>query len=297
MFKNFNPSALGISGHQSEMIELALTFGFGGMDLSMTEFAARARIKGLPYAKRLIESSKIRIGTFPLPMAWDTDDATFKDDLKKLPEYAGYAKELGCTRCTAVLAPVDSVRPYHENFEFHRHRFQDICQTLQSAGVRLAVGFQGAEYLRRDKGLEFVHDLDAANLLVNAVAAPNAGLLLDIWDVVAAGGSLESVRKLSAQQIVAVQVADMPAGVAAADLDEKSRLLPGGESSQIDVAAFLALLQEWGYDGPVTVKPSRAAFQSRRRDIVVKQTAESLGKVWPAAGLSAATRSASAPAD
>ena len=33
MFKNLSPSALGISGHQSEIIELALTYGFAGMDL------------------------------------------------------------------------------------------------------------------------------------------------------------------------------------------------------------------------------------------------------------------------
>ena len=68
MFKNLNPLAIGVSGHQSEIIELALTYGFAGMDLNMAEFASRARLKGMPYAKRLIQSAKIRIGTFPLPI-------------------------------------------------------------------------------------------------------------------------------------------------------------------------------------------------------------------------------------
>jgi sugar phosphate isomerase/epimerase len=289
MFKNLNPAALGVSGHQSEIIELALTYGFAGMDLNVAEFATRVRLKGMPYARRLIDSAKIRIGTFSLPLEWDTDDESFQRDLKKLPEYADCAAQLGCTRCTAVLAPAGDTRPYHENFEFHRHRFHDICAALKPAGVRLAIGFRAAEYLRRDRAFQFIHDLDALTLLLNMVAAPNLGLLLDTWDVVACGGSVDSVRKLPIQQIAAVQVADMPAAVPIAELDEKSRLLPGGENGRIDVAGFLAVLRDAGYDGPVTAKPSRSAFQSRRRDVVIKQTSEALDKVLrPAAPTPAA---------
>ena len=285
MFKNFNPSALGVSGHQSEIIELALTFGFTGIDLNMAEFATRARLKGMPYARRLLDSAKLRVGTFALPLEWDTDDESFQRDLKKLPEYADCAAELGCTRCTAMLVPAGEQRPYHENFEFHRHRFHDICAAFKPAGVRLAVGFQAAEHLRRNQTFQFIHDLDALTLLLNMVAALNLGLLLDTWDLVACGGSLDIVRKLPLHQIVAVNVADMPPSVPVAELDEKSRLLPGTENGRIDVAGFLALLREMGYEGPVSVKPSRSAFQSRRRDVVVKQTAEALDKVWRAAGL------------
>jgi sugar phosphate isomerase/epimerase len=285
MFKNLNPSALGITGHQSEIIELALTFGFGGLDLNVMDFATRVRLKGMPYARRLIDSARIQLGTFQLPTEWDTDDETFQKELKKLPEYAQVAAEAGCTRCVAILAPAGDKLPYHENFEFHRRRFQEICRALEPSGVRLAIGFLAAEYLRKNQAFQFIHDLDALTLLLNMIAAPNAGLLLDVWDVVASGGSLDTIRKLPAQQIVAVQVADMPAGVAPSDLDDKSRLLPSIENSRIDVVGFLTILKEAGYDGPVTPKPSRGAFQSRRRDLVVKQTGEALDKVWRAAGL------------
>jgi sugar phosphate isomerase/epimerase len=285
MFKNLSPSALGVSGHQSEIIELVLTYGFTGVDLNMVEFATRARLKGMAYARRLIDSAKIFVGTFPLPLEWDADDESFQKDLKKLPEYAGCAAELGCTRCTAVLAPAGDGRPYHENFEFHRHRFHDICEVLKPSGVRLAVGFRAAEYQRRNRAFQFIHDLDALTLLLNMVAAPNLGLLLDIWEVVACGASVEAVQKLPLSQIVAVEVADMPAGVPLSELDDKSRLLPGGENGRIDVAGFLATLKEMGYNGPITVKPSRSVFQSRRREVIIKQTAESLDKVWRAGGL------------
>jgi sugar phosphate isomerase/epimerase len=212
--------------------------------------------------------------------------------MKMLPEYAQCAAELGCTRATAIVAPAGDERPYHENFEFHRRRFQELCEVLNASGIRLAVGFLAAECHRRDKAFQFIHDIEALVMLINMVGASNLGLLLDIWEVVASGGSMENVAKLSADQIVAVQVADMPADVALGDMDEKCRLLPGGENGRIDVAQFLASLKELGYKGPVTVTPSRTAFQTRRRELVVKQAAESLKTVWPTTGQPSVARAA-----
>jgi sugar phosphate isomerase/epimerase len=285
MFKNFSPSALGVSGHQSELIELALTYGFEGMDLSVADFATRVRLKGMPYAKRLIDSARIRLGTFALPIDLECEEEEYQKALKKLPEYAQAAAEAGCTRCVVNLAPAGEKLPYHENFEFHRRRLAEICGAMKPAGVWLGVGFLAAEYLRKNHAFQFIHDLDALMLLMNMVDASNMGLLVDMWNLVASGGTLETLRNLPLRQIVAVQVADMPADVPLSDLSETSRLLPGAEGGRIDVAAMLAALAKTGYDGPVTVKPSRGVFQNRRRDVVVKQTSEALDKVWRAAGL------------
>jgi hypothetical protein len=70
-----------------------------------------------------------------------------------------------------------------------------------------------------------------------------------------------------------------------AELDDKSRLLPGADNSRGDVLPVVKYLAEAGYDGPVTPKPSRGLFQTRRRDLVVKQTGEAMERVWRAAGL------------
>ena len=113
---------MGVSGHQSEIIELVLTYGFSGMDLNVVEFATRVRLKGVEYARRLFDSGKLKLGSFALPLEWDTDDETFAKDLKKLPEYAQAAVAAGCTRCIATVAPGSDKRPYHENFEFHKRR-------------------------------------------------------------------------------------------------------------------------------------------------------------------------------
>ncbi len=50
--------------------------------------------------------------------------------------------------------------------------------------------------------------------------------------------------------------------------------------------AVLLTLAEIGFDGPVTVKPSRSVFRNQRREMIVKETGDSLTKAWKAAGLS-----------
>jgi sugar phosphate isomerase/epimerase len=108
--------------------------------------------------------------------------------------------------------------------------------------------------------------------------------LLDVWEIFAGGGSMEAIQKIPKQQIVAVQIAEMAAATPLSELDDKSRLLPDAEG-RIGIPAVLTYLAGQGYDGPITVKPSRSAFPNRRRDNVVKLASESFDKVWRAAGI------------
>ena len=286
MFRNLSAAALGVSGHQSEIIELALTYGFQGLDIDIAEFTTRAKLKGADYAKRLIQSARLRPGTFELPLEIDGDDALFAKRVQRLSEYAQVAAEVGCTRAVAAINPASDSRPYHENFEFHRQRLAEVCRALQTGGVRLGLTFQAAEYLRKGRSFQFIHDLDALTLLVNMIGAPNVGLLLDVWELHVGGVTVDTIRKLPPAQIVAVQVANVPLEVAPADLNESSRLLPGAEGA-IDMPTVLLALSEIGYDGPVTPKPSRGIFRNLRRDAIVKESGESLVRVWKAAGLGA----------
>jgi sugar phosphate isomerase/epimerase len=285
MFRNLNASALGVSGHQSEVIELALTYGYQGLDIDVAEYATRVKLHGVPYARRLVASARLKLGTFTLPLELNADDATFSKKLQKLAEYAQVAAEVGCTRCVTTVMPADDTRPYHENFELCRQRLSSVCGVLKPSGIKLGVGFMAAESLRKGRAFQFIHELDALTLLLNMVAASNIGLLLDLWDLSVSGGTVDTIRKLPAAQIVAVQVANYLPGTPVAELTPDSRLLPSIEGGAVDTAACLAALSEMGYDGPVTVVPSSGALKQQRRDLVVKEAAESLQRAWKAAGL------------
>ena len=281
MFKNLNSSALGVSGNQSELIELTLTYKFQAMDLDIVDFCNRAKLHGMPYARRLIDSAKMKIGTFRLPTRWEADK-----DLDLLKVYASAADVLDCTRCTAVLSPAGDALPYHENFEMHRDRLGEICKVLEPAGVKLGLGFRGAATLRKNKAFQFIHEMDALGLLISMIGASNLGLIVDPWDIMASGGGLEDVKKTPVEKIVAVQLADMPEDSPLDELAEKDRLLPG-ETGRVDCAAVLAALQEMGYEGPVSPMPHRSVFKNNRRDPAAKVVGIALNKVWADAGLQA----------
>ena len=203
--------------------------------------------------------------------------------MERLPSLAGLAKELGCTRALVWVAPASNDRHFHQNFEFHRQRFTEIAKRLEPLGIRLGIGFRAAVDLRQGLAYEFVRTLDALMLLLSVVQARNVGLVLDEWDLFAGGGSLESLQKIAADKIVAVQLADAATDAAAQDWPSTSRVLPL-ETGVIDSSALLAWLAERGYDGPVTPVPSPARLTGMRRDAIVKLAGGQLDKAWKAAG-------------
>lgn len=286
MYKNLNSEALGLSASQSELIELALSFGFRGIDLDVVDFAAQVKEQGLPKARRLLDSAKLKIGAFKLPVRWQADDETYKQDLQKLPELIGPAVEIGASRAVTHIEPASDERPYHQNFEFHRNRLGELAKALEPKGVRLGVGFSAAAADRAGKAFEFIHSFDALVMLLGMTPASNLGVAVDLWQLWASGGSIELVRKLKPQQIVAVYVSDVAnPGAEPEKQPLASRRLPG-ETGAIDAAAALTALAEVGYSGPVTPLPDASQFAGMRRDAIAKLAGERLDAAWKAAGLS-----------
>lgn len=286
MYKNLSPRALGFTTTvQSEIIELSLSHGFKGIDVDIVEFASDAESYGLDQARRLIDSARLKVGNFVLPTRWLAEEPQFKSDLVDLKRYAELSAEIGCTRALTVMPSASDERPYHENFEFHTKRLNEVGNVLGEHGVSLAVEFCGPAHLRKDRAFEFVHDLDAALTLIKMVAAKNVGLLVDTWHLHTSGGSMEDIRKIPAERIVSVQIADAPTDVAQEDYQNDTRCLPG-ETGVVDCAAALTILAEMGYDGPVTPEPLNPRLDGMGRAGAVSAVAKALDEVWQSAGLS-----------
>jgi len=284
MLKNLNTAALGISGRPSEVIELALSFGFKGIDLDLVEFQEQVKAKGLPTARRLLDSAKLKVGSFVLPVVWDEDDEKFKQTSANLNELAKLAAELGCTRCTTAIAPANDLRPYHENFEFHRRRLSELGDLLAPHKIQLGVDIQVDASRRQGRAYQFMHTFDALATLLSMTRATNVGIVFDTWNWQATGGTLEQLKKLGLDRVITVNVADITAGTEG-QVDEQTRLLPG-ETGIIDTPALLVMLAEAGYAGPITPVPHPARFKTMSRDAIVKLTGAQLDLVWKAAGLS-----------
>ncbi|MEX0819064.1 MAG: TIM barrel protein [Pirellulaceae bacterium] len=270
MFKNLCPSTLGISGRQSEIIELTLTYGFRGLDLEIDDFAQRAKTQGLDQAIRFLSSAKIRIGSVDLPVRWRSDDATYQADLGELEQVASYASKAKVYACKTVVFPESDHLPYHENFEQHRQRLAEIAEILGKHNIRLAVGFHAAASRREGKQFQFIQETDALVLLLKSVNADNVGLWLDTWDWYVGGGTVESLKQLGVDKVAYVTIADAPSDVDRSALTEEQRVLPA-EDGAANVPEIVKLLKEQSYQGPITLAPNADCFTGMKNDDILKQ--------------------------
>ncbi len=295
MYRNLSPASLNITGRQSEIIELSLSYGFKGIDVDLSDFEQSVKANGLPHARRYLDSAKLKFGTFQLPIVWDEDDDVYKAGLAEMNERASLAAQLGLNRAVVTISPANDLRPYHENFEFHRRRLAELGEALAPHGTKLGIQFRAAADLRRDRAFQFIHTFDALATLIGMIRQPNVGAVVDLFEIYTGGGSLEDVRKLEGSKIVSVIISDLPTDKPAADCSENDRLLPG-ETGTIDLTAILTTLAELGYDGPITPSLSAERAAGMKREQIVKTAGDRLKQAWSAAGLNPAGKLAPAGA-
>jgi sugar phosphate isomerase/epimerase len=183
--------------------------------------------------------------------------------------------------------PGSDDRPYGENLAWHAERLQPVAEALNAAGCRLGLEFIGPKTFRARWAHEFVYSLGGALELAAAIGVGNVGVLLDAWHLYTSGGTIDEVRHLTAEDVVAVHVNDAPAGVPRDELIDTVRTLPL-ETGVIDLVPFMLALRGIGYDGPVMPEP----FSQRVEDLAAedplaaaRETAASLDALWRAAEL------------
>ncbi len=285
MYKDLNIEYLGISGRQNELIELTLSYGFKGFNLDIEQFAQQVERDGLDSARRLIDSARLRLSTFKLPVDVDTNEPDYQDQLTALKKSASLASSLGCKVCRAVAPPAGDALAYHDHFELSRRRFSEIAEVLAEFDISLGLELLAASSHREGRGYPFIHRVDTLMMLLKTINLPNVGLVLDIWNWHVAGATVEQLSLLDPGDIVALELADADSEPGDDSACESTRRLPG-ETGKIDAEAYLRAVAEHGFDGPVTAKPHPSQFEGLSRDAIAKQTGESIDRVWRAVGLS-----------
>ena len=289
MFRSLHVETLGITGRQSELIELALTYRFKGLDLDIETFARQVESRGQEYATRCLESAKncpagLQVGVWQLPLSWDADETRIKEQMTRIPTLASVAKTIEASRCVTTLPAGSDALALNENFDATASRLTEIGELLTPHGIRLGVGFNAAAKARSGMAHEFVSTAEALITLLQSVRSENVGLYLDTWNWHLGGGTFEQLEKYGLDKLVAISVADVPADSTAESIDLNQRLLPD-PSGVIPHATWLDRLHELEFDGPVTPEPHVSQYKGVTRDKIVQKAADALRSVWPGADL------------
>ncbi|MFM7206017.1 MAG: sugar phosphate isomerase/epimerase family protein [Planctomycetaceae bacterium] len=283
MFRNLSTIGLPLSGRPSELIELALSFGFDAMDIDILDFQQQAEVYGVPHARRLMVSARLKSGCIHLPVQLDADDATFKSHLAALPKRLELAAAAEVTRAVASIAPASDEHSFKEFFDLHLSRLHDIGDMLDGHGIMLGLAIRPEAEARADKAHQFVHTFEGLLGLVT-VAHKRVGAVADAWAFHVTGEPLDLIARVPAGKLVEVRLSDAPREGAAGELTATQRLMPG-ETGVISMAAPLVAAKAAGFDGPVTPWADRATLAGRGREKIVKLAGDRLEAAWKEAGL------------
>src|SRR5207245_2687157 len=140
-------------------LQLAQTYGFGGIDFSIEEVYRRSTELGASAVKRLFEDAGLQPGSWNPPVDWRGDEANFASQLTELPKLAALAQQLRATHASTWVPPASDERPFDENFEFHARRFRPIAEILRDHGCRLGLEFIGPKTLRTPLKYAFIYNV------------------------------------------------------------------------------------------------------------------------------------------
>lgn len=276
MLKTLAPGAIAHPGSLAEAAPVAARAGFDALWLDLP-LESRPDVSA---SREILAHHRIRAAGFTLPVEYRKSAEEFEAGLAVLERYAPYAEALGMDRCITWIFPFSDTMEYGENFSFHRRRLAQAAGILCAHGIRLGLEFIGPPSMRAGKRHEFIHTLDQAMELCNAIG-PSAGLLLDVfhWDL--AGHTLADFARIpDASWVVHAHVMDAPAGRTPEEQQDQERCLPGA-TGVLRIADFFTGLARLGYDGPVQPEPFTPALGELPFEEAAVRVKAALDSVWP----------------
>lgn len=289
MFKNLNPLAIGVSGRQSELIELALTYGFKGIEIDLADLVKRSQRATFEKAARFLTSSKIKIGGFETPVDLDDDDQAYAAKLAVMPEAAEIANRVGGTTALVRIPPATDRLPYHEFFDVVRKRVDEMAQVLATNNLNLALAFSASSDSGTGKEFKFVNDVEGFLALFRACTAKNVGVAIDTWSFHVGGGSFEQLAEIPADRVYSLRVADISDKVDLTKATNRNRLMPG-IGGVIDNVKIVSHFAKAGYKGPITPMGHSNNTSGMTRDALVSAAQDAIDKVLQEAGVPTQTR-------
>jgi len=283
VYRNLSTVGLPLSGRPSELIELALSFGFDGMDIDILDFCQQAEIYGVEHARRLMVSARLKASSIHLPVSLAADDATFAAELERLPKLFEMAEATECTRALTTVAPASDDHAFKDFFELHRTRLDSIGNLAAQHGVKVGLALVPEAEHRAGLANQFIHTYEGLIGLI-ATAHDAVGAIVDSWALHLTGESPAVISQLPAGRLVELRLSDAPAEVAASDLIASQRLMPG-ETGVVDNVSLVKAAAAADFDGPVTPWAARATLRGIGRERIVRRAGERLESFWKDADL------------
>lgn len=270
-YKILNSAGLGVAGRQNEMIELALTHQYDGVEIDMNDLLGRHDTLGKEFACQFLQSASIDLGTFDLPIDFGAEEAAYQKDVSKLDTILDLAKTLGTHQVCVRISPQGKNFSFQENFEKHSARISDLADRFKEADMRLGLFLQASKIGKVAGDFKFIQTAEELLTLVKTIGHTNVGVCLDTFEWVVGDGALDQLSDLDVNQMLTeVRFADLNSTADKTDIKKGDRLLPGDGEDSFSVKLANHLIAN-DYQGPIAVATDTSSFVEANRHKTVEK--------------------------
>jgi sugar phosphate isomerase/epimerase len=269
---------IGVTANQLQAIDLAQRHGFESVGADGEYLASLSDQQ----AKDLLGDMKgkgVRFGAAGLSVDFRQDDQRFHDGLARFPRIAAGLQRANVDRVGTWITPCHATLTYFQNFKQHTARLRQIAAILKDHGARLGLEYVGTHTSRISRKFPFIHTMAETKELIAEIGTGNVGFVMDSWHWWQAGDTEADILTLKAEQVIAVDANDAPAGIPKDQHRDNQRELPCA-TGVIDIAAFLNALNKIGYDGPVRAEPFNQALNRLDNEPACAATVAALKKAF-----------------
>ncbi|MEM7622280.1 MAG: sugar phosphate isomerase/epimerase [Planctomycetota bacterium] len=287
MFASLMPDLVGIDAGPAAAVPIAARAGFAVLNLRINRFVYTIERIGEDALRDAMEAAGLRAGYCSMTaQKMNVADEAWHAEMHDLKRRAEVARTLGFSRATSVVVPFDEDLEPSANTARHAERARAVADVLGDYGIRFGLEYVSPRTRWEGKPNRFVHNLDGMLSLLEAIDRPGVGVMLDCFHWHCAGETPADLRRLRADQIIAVHVNDLVAGRPVEEQTVMERELPG-VSGVIDMDGFLGTIAELGYDGPISAEPTHPRWKQTSDEVAARQTADAIHRCLRRAGAGA----------
>jgi sugar phosphate isomerase/epimerase len=267
---------IGVRADLPSAIALADRFGFESVEPS-APYLVKLTDEELAKLLADMRGKGIGWGAAGLPVDFRNDEQRFRAGIEALPPLAAVLKRAGVSRVGTWISPSHGQLTYVQNFRRHAERLREVAKVLGDHGQRFGLEYVGPKTSWSARRYPFIHSMAETKDLIAEIGRDNVGFVLDSWHWYTAGETQDDLLTLKAEEVVACDLNDAPAGLSVDQQIDNRRELPMA-TGVIDLKTFLEALVKIGFDGPVRAEPFNRQLNAMPDEQAVAATAKAMRK-------------------
>ncbi|MEL7497499.1 MAG: TIM barrel protein [Planctomycetota bacterium] len=277
MYKILNTRGLGVGGKQNELIELALTFGFKGVEVDMMDLVGRHDAMGKEFAIQFLQSAKIDMGSFKLPVDLGGTNEAYGVSIAKIDTILDLASTLNSKTCYVEITPNNENFSFQECFETHQTRLQELAERFAAHNINIGLSLQASSAEPPEGTFKFIQTAEELLTLSKAISQTNVGVCVDAWEWVLGGGTIDQLKSAGFGEVVKeIRLADISEGADRENIKSSDRTtLPGDQAGSFSFQ-LVQLALENEADIPVSAATDLSTYAGAPRDSIVKAISANL---------------------